>query len=1605
MAEVIKSTDLIYLKGARQICVTSGGTIYVLFEAYISGTYYYEIWENSSGWALATQQSSTTVHGASGVTGTCSMVIDGSDDLHVFCISSPGGQTRDLAYRVFDTATDTWVGSWIEIASFGTTYTYQFIAPVIDSSDVLHVVYGAAVKDMGTNYAQLLYINNSSGWSSPEQLTTDGLNYGYNRMGIDGSDNLYLYYHRNNTAWCYNKRTSGSWGTEHTESPGYRYVFGSNVPWDGSNSWGIGVDTAETIWTKNETSNAVDTTLDTGTDTDRDIDITYINSEVIIAVEVTDQIKTYKWSGSAWNFDRNVTDGLAESEEIRLAYQYNNWNGGNHVYIMYLLGGDLYFDDLFGTNTDPSSVSALAWGGGLPTDSKSAFLEGGPNRGSVGAFINGGYDVGGDTRSAIHVSVPTKNPSIPCYMKGDKPVYFDVVNFTAKTSTGTQDITGSLGGLEPTAAIIFGAKFDTNRTAQNDIGMFAGYTDGINEVVWHTYHEDGSGSSATFGDIESTWLVGSDYGSWAGVAAFEQWLADGIQINYSVAASASWKYGALLMASGAPETIQAKVGTVSWSPEDDDTIDITDIGFEPDLIIWIADQYTNGGAQNFGVTHRSPVAKDANPPNYFAVEVGDPVPKILAFNWDYGTTYAWPSYGGYGDIGFEWDNRCMIDIMQTVYLISNVSYWDEDKVTITCQSGNGTLHTYGYLALKFESPAFMYLHPGTGDSGEDVASGGASSTFTRDTGNDDVPKFKPQVVFGATQAHGWGYDNELYADDSGSGLFMTDNEHDWSASVSFYHWVAWDCRTYGADDRALALLGDGDRGWPVCLNMTSTSFDATSWTFTNETAVVGNPALISIAFGTVNEAEPSSVPCYMFAQSPIRSAFMSGHDHVKSSVPAFFNVVDAQEDIPAYMQGLDPSRTSIPAYCQGKDDTIVAMVDFAANTSDGNQDITTIELCGETPKACIIFWSGIGKDGAWGSHGEFTGGISMTDGTTHVYNLVRGEDDLYEYFDVYNYLGNGYVVQFPLTGGLGSGGIGAWNSFITNGIRINWTTAPATALRGMAIFFAGSDVDASLELREIASGAGSLQYAHQVSYLNDDVITLGFEAKMAFAMGLAAGWKAATSDNFQGGGWNFGVATKNSKKWNEGSWDEVHGDSWNYVWRSGKGTFSGPCNTVYPDPLMFDGNDVNDAFGDGWFSDGWISDWGATTATFSSCANIAGQDRWWPILFVGLGAGREAMSFNHIIESFYAAPNLHTVEGVADVDYDMHNPEAGIFLMNPDREIVRNGEDTWQNYDNNEWIASQSISFLTSAYQACMVHSNWLIRWDCSLQFYDQYCNSMLYSDRLFHHWANDYDVEETYKDFDTLLTGTGSFVKNGIAADITTVGDPMDYYYVLSPDMSVRGWMVGQITNKGSTPAFLHGERADWPSRTPRGCYLEGSQALQTSDTPAFMQVGPASSVPVYIDGFVEGKAVSAGYLAGVDTDLDSISAFVPSQVFTLTDNDAYTKGQDTFSGSQEGFVWGKGLGVDAVPAYLEGGIEASSSTSAWCRSGTDVEDSQSAFLQGVESTSSVSAFTDGFSATPTSSTLAFTNGGGPWPFTDDYTGADEDPWNPTKWISTEEA
>jgi hypothetical protein len=184
----------------------------------------------------------------------------------------------------------------------------------------------------------------------------------------------------------------------------------------------------------------------------------------------------------------------------------------------------------------------------------------------------------------------------------------------------------------------------------------------------------------------------------------------------------------------------------------------------------------------------------------------------------------------------------------------------------------------------------------------------------------------------------------------------------------------------------------------------------------------------------------------------------------------------------------------------------VAVTRVAANTGTGTQDITTADLGGLTPKAVLLIVTravtdGTAADGAGWYMGASDGANEWTQGyeEQHAQASMNAE---YEQDTTANRI-------LTIYNGAASDtveGTANFDSFITDGVRIDWTDAPAGAFLITAIFFAGSDLTANVGTFDLGNSADAAI----------DVNTVGFEADVVIT--------ALTEDgSAQGATWSMGV--------------------------------------------------------------------------------------------------------------------------------------------------------------------------------------------------------------------------------------------------------------------------------------------------------------------------------------------------------------------------------------------------------------------------------------------------------------------------------------------------
>lgn len=152
----------------------------------------------------------------------------------------------------------------------------------------------------------------------------------------------------------------------------------------------------------------------------------------------------------------------------------------------------------------------------------------------------------------------------------------------------------------------------------------------------------------------------------------------------------------------------------------------------------------------------------------------------------------------------------------------------------------------------------------------------------------------------------------------------------------------------------------------------------------------------------------------------------------------------------------------------------VAVTRVALNTGTGTQDITTTDLGGLTPKAVKIIVTrcvtdGTAADGAgfyWGlSDGtnEAAGGYESEHGQASMDNQLDQDTTANRLLTIYDGTADS-VVEATID----------FDSFITNGVRINITDAPAAAYLATVTLYAGSDLSAHVGKQDLGNTADAL---------------------------------------------------------------------------------------------------------------------------------------------------------------------------------------------------------------------------------------------------------------------------------------------------------------------------------------------------------------------------------------------------------------------------------------------------------------------------------------------------------------------------------------------------
>lgn len=333
---------------------TAAGATYAVFTSNVGNSLKVYKDLDSTPAAAATDESRNTMHGGLGgnILGTVHAAMDSDDRIHVISRHRQHDSTSAgyplLVYRVFDTDTDAWVGSWetIETTNDELQQVQGQCWISIDSNDYPHVITTNYIKYHGTPYPQAVYYERTGGsWSSAEQISeVDNVDIFLPRIAHCPADDIEAMYA--STGVTYYKRRNGSWGSESTYA---------RAPTNNSLSqWGIIVDTSDNvyryanittaIWENNTSIKTINANAYDGVFPAMDPD----GGRHFIHDEWSSQSFTeYSWhNGASWTDEGRITDLYFNYATLTWAYNNQNWPGYFHFLVWDGDAQELYWGQL-----------------------------------------------------------------------------------------------------------------------------------------------------------------------------------------------------------------------------------------------------------------------------------------------------------------------------------------------------------------------------------------------------------------------------------------------------------------------------------------------------------------------------------------------------------------------------------------------------------------------------------------------------------------------------------------------------------------------------------------------------------------------------------------------------------------------------------------------------------------------------------------------------------------------------------------------------------------------------------------------------------------------------------------------------------------------------------------------------------------------------------------------------------------------------------------------------------------------------------------------------------------------------------------------------------
>ena len=407
-----------------------------------------------------------------------------------------------------------------------------------------------------------------------------------------------------------------------------------------------------------------------------------------------------------------------------------------------------------------------------------------------------------------------------------------VTRVACPTGTGTQDITTTdLGGLTPKAALFIVNKATADGSAADHavlaIGACTGAANRWSSGGFQEHGQDttdaGDASSDDYCIFISNMAGGAD-----ALADFSAWITNGVRINWSDAPGAAYLLTVVLFAGS---DLSAKAGVISLGDTLNNAVDVTGVGFEPDVVIASVLASADGEAANWktagnlGFVHNGDSVTQRCLLKFWRDNQGTS-DEALQVRTDGGTGQCFQ-----GSSGLDW--------------YGEFGTFDADGFTVTTRNAGANNSRLVYLALAFAGAQHAWV---------------GTHTTPTSTGNNSEsgPGFQPQAVLliqNLAEAAATAYSDSR----AGSfGLSVITATAQYATSVSSEDGAGTSNTQSLSDDQSVQLPDDDG---VALLAVTHVSLDASGWT-TNYTAVAAAAKLfLGLAIGAA--AGGANLPEFM----------------------------------------------------------------------------------------------------------------------------------------------------------------------------------------------------------------------------------------------------------------------------------------------------------------------------------------------------------------------------------------------------------------------------------------------------------------------------------------------------------------------------------------------------------------------------------------------------------------------------------------------------------------------------------------------------------------------------------------------------------------------